>query len=137
MPVRIGKPSARNDGFLEEYQDCVLGPVKPANEWYLAERVFRAVLGDSRTHTVGIKALAEAFVNSWSFYQTRALWDLIAAEPLWESQELRRLEYAVSTNRQVYDANHNGALVPELVKELVAKFEPIASDPWDTSDPLF
>lgn len=137
MPVRLGPAPHRRDGFLEEYQDCVVDLGKQAPPHWLSHRIFQAVLGDPRTHRIGVKALAEAFVNSSSFAQTDLLWELIEAEVRWETEQLRRLEYAVETNSQIYNCRTAGKPVPELVKDLVARFEPPAPapsgqgfDPW-------
>lgn len=125
-----------NDGFLEEHQDIVIGADRGTGEWYIARQVLQMALNDDRTHEKGQQALAEAFVLSTSWNETRSLWRLIEAEPRWESDQLRRLEHAVATNRQVYDADVNGREVPKLVGELVAKFEeavPKAVDPWSAA----
>lgn len=134
---RQGEPRGK-DGFLEEHQDITLGTTHGGGEWFLARQIFQIALNDSRTHEKGLRALAEAFVHSYNFDNTRALWSLIEKEPRWESDQLRRFEYAVETNRQVYEANVAGAGMPELVKQLVEKFEPrmqvAPQDPWSTSD---
>lgn len=147
LPVRRQPNTGpRYDGFMEEHQDLVLGPVSQfgSGEHWLAERIFNAVVTDPKTRTVGIKALAEAFVNSTSFDNTRRLWAVIAAVDQFGSDQLRRLEYAVQTNRQVYDANVDGVFVPDLVKQLIDKFEPPqpvtgfgapVADPWDSAKP--
>ena len=55
----------------------------------------------------------------------------------WQPEQLRRLEYAVATNRQVYEANLDGQPIPDLVKALIERFEPPAppaqpkQDPWE------
>ena len=67
---------------------------------------------DPRTRDAGIKSLVEAFVNSWSYDTTRFLWVMIANVDTFESAQLRRLEYAVETNNQVYDANVDGCRRP-------------------------
>ena len=113
MPVRLGAAPHRKDGFLEEYQDCSVDLDRPDAVWFLARTIFEEVLSDVRTHQVGVRALAEAFVHSRSFAQTDYLWEKIAAEPRWESTELRRLEYAVSTNDQIYRCYTAGKPVPE------------------------
>jgi hypothetical protein len=40
------------------------------------------------------------------------------------------LQYAVRTNRQVYDANVAGTMVPDFVRQLMEKFEPPKTAPW-------
>lgn len=112
------------DGFLEERQDIKIVTSQSRLEWVLAWKIFLLVLNDSRTHERGLQALAEAFVNSFNYDNTRALWPLIDQEPRWEPEHLRRFEYAVETNPQVYDANLNSVMVPVLVKRLIEKFEP-------------
>lgn len=133
---RDGVPRT-NDGFLEEHQDIPLRPDYGSGEWYVAESIFCVVLGDPRTHAVGLKALAEAFVSSPSYEKTRTFWALIQAEGHWDAEQLRRFEYAVQTNRQVYEAvfGQDGTPVPDLVKALVEKFEPptpppVSPAPW-------
>jgi hypothetical protein len=125
MPVRrqahVGQ---RFDGFLEEHQDLVLDPKYGSGEWWLAQRIFERVLAEPKTQAVGVKALAEAFVNSHSYDRTRYLWAHIAQVETWDSEQVRRLEYAVETNRQVYAGDFGGVPVPDLVKQLVEKFEP-------------
>jgi hypothetical protein len=82
-----------------------------------------------RLREIAPKALAEAFVNSSSYESTRRIWDLIDAQPQIESDQLRRLEYAVQTNDQVYNAVRQGGVpIPDLVKALVEKFEPSTPD---------
>lgn len=132
--VRRDTAIRTQDGFLEEHQDITLGASHGSGEWFLAQQIFQLMLNDSRTHEKGLRALAEAFVNSFNYNNTRALWTLIEREPRWESEHLRRFEYAVETNAQVYDANANAEMMPDLVKNLVEKFEPPAPkprpDPW-------
>ena len=41
-----------------------------------------------------------------------------------DTEQLRRLEYAVQTNRQVYECMTDGESIPDLVKRLVEKYEP-------------
>lgn len=125
MPVRrqphVGH---RYDGFLEEHQDLVLDPAQGTGEYWLAQQIFERVLAEPKTRSVGVKALAEAFVNSYNFDNTRRLWARIDQVESFDSEQLRRLEYAVQTNRQVYECNVAGVLIPDLVKQLVEKFEP-------------
>jgi hypothetical protein len=75
------------------------------------------LFSDSRTHEAGIQPLVEAFVNSSIFEMTRWLWILIAIEPHLEPEHLRRLEHAVKTNRQVYEAaTREKTPIPELLE---------------------
>lgn len=135
MPVRrqahIGP---RFDGFMEEHQDLVLDPTRGSGEHYLAWTILENVVKDERTHNIGVDALVEAFVNSPGWNRTRALWAMIEREPSFESRHLRRFEYAVETNRQVYDGNYGEVAIPVLLKALVEKFEPPPpSNPWTAS----
>jgi len=136
MPVRRqAHTGPRFDGFMEEHQDCVIGPADQygAGDWWLAEQIFDQVLKDQKTRNIGIKALAEAFVASGSYNTTRKHWERIEKVERWEAESLRRLEYAVQVNNQVYDCNVNGVMVPDLVKALVQRFEPPPeADPWMT-----
>jgi len=114
------------DGFLEESQDVSLDAATGLNtaRW-TADQIFGSLFAHAQSREVGVKALAEAFVNSRSFNQTRRLWDLIERQPFIESPQLRRLEYAVSSNSQVYDAvAKSGGSIPDLVTALVQRFEP-------------
>jgi len=136
MPVRRqAHHGQRRDGFLEEHQDLVLGPAGQfgTGEWWLAEQVFNRVLAEPKTRAIGTKALAEAFVNSFNYDNTRKLWAHIAQVDHFDGEQLRRLEYAVQTNGQVYECNVDGVGLPDLVKQLVLKFEPPppSNDPWD------
>jgi TIR domain len=138
--VRRDTATRTQDGFLEEHQDITLGATHGSGEWFLAQQIFQLTLNDTRTHEKGLRALAEAFVNSVNYNNTRVLWTLIEQEPRWESEQLRRFEYAVETNAQVYEASVN-AEVPDLVKKLVEKFEPpepkSPPDPWGGYEPPF
>lgn len=137
MPVRrLPFNGERHDGFLEEHQECLVDPTRGGNEFFLANEILMALLRDARTHDVGVQALVEALVNSFSFDQTRRLWPLIAQEPYLRPENLRRLEYAVETNSQVYDANASGQMVPDLVRQLVQKFEPTQAS-WNSDEPPF
>jgi len=125
------------DGFLEERQDISIGSGQSRPEAHIAWKIFMLILNDSRTHEKGQRALAEAMVKSFSFDNTRALWPLIEQEPRWESDQLRRMEYAVSTNSQVYGAFLGPVDIPTLVQQLVAKFESSGGtvgddDPWSS-----
>ena len=121
------------------YKRQVLGPAPQfgSGEWWLAEQIFERVLSEPKTRERGFKALAEAFVNSFSFDSTRKLWAKVAEVENWQPEQLRRLEYAVATNRQVYEANLDGQPIPDLVKALIERFEPPAppaqpkQDPWE------
>ncbi len=142
MPVRRAYVAGpRVDGFLEEHQDCTLDPSKGPGDWWLAHQILEQVVRDSRTHSLGVKALVEAFVTSFSFNRTRQLWGLIAQEPYLEAEQLRRLEFAVAIQRQVYEANVDGEMAPAVVQALVAKFEPPSpdapADPWAFEKPPF
>jgi hypothetical protein len=132
--VRRDTAPRTQDGFLEEHQDITLGTNHGTGEWFLAQQTFLMVLKDPRTHEKGLRALAEAFVNSFGYDNTRVLWTLIEREPRWETEQLRRFEYAVETNAQVYNAHADGVMMADLVKKLVEEFEPPAAkpapDPW-------
>jgi hypothetical protein len=138
--VRRDTATRTQDGFLEEHQDITLGATHGSGEGFLARQIFQLILNDSRTHEKGLRALAETFVNSFGYDNTRALWTLIEQEPRWESEHLRRFEYAVVTNPQVYRANANAEMMPDLVKRLVEKLEPPAPepapDPWGSEPPF-
>jgi len=128
LPIRpegFDRTKAR-DGFLEESQDICLDQASgPSKARWTADRIFVSLFSHTQTREVGVKALAEAFVHSRSYDQTRRLWDLIKRQPLIEGPQLRRLEYAVSSNNQVYEAVANGGgQLPGLVNALVRKFEP-------------
>lgn len=127
LPVRHeGVP--RRDGFIEEHQDLTIprASIESTDGWWLARRILDVALADPRTHRLGVRALAEAFAKSVSFDQTRQMWTLIEKEPQIDPEQLRRLEYGVQSNRQVYEAvrKHDGKPIPELVEELVASMEP-------------
>lgn len=129
-PVDFDRTNAR-DGFLEEHQDICLDRA-PANarERWVAEQIFQTIIKDSRTQDVAIKAAVEAFVHSHSFDRTRSLWNLIERQEQIESEQLRRLEYAVQTNRQVYEAvGDSGKPIPDLVGALIEGFEPTIAPP--------
>jgi hypothetical protein len=140
LPVRpVGfERSLATDGFLEEFQDVCLGQgtgnLLPR---WTASKIFDGLLSHTKTREVGVKALAEAFVNSRSFNQTRRLWELIERQPLIEGPQLRRLEYAVGSNRQVYEAvDPVGNKITELVSALVEKFEPPSKGYGYTEEPF-
>ena len=128
LPVRprgFDRTVDRKDGFLEEHQDVFLDDASGQLPYWTAEQVFNSLLNHPRTREVGVMSLAEAFVNSGSFDQTRRLWSLIERQTQIESTQLRRLEYAVQTNRQVYDTGISGrGNIARLVKDLVRRFEP-------------
>jgi uncharacterized membrane protein len=129
-PVGFDRNLAR-DGFLEEHQDISLdnaGGARP--EHYIAYNVLMGIVRTPRLREIATKALVESFVNSVSYDSTRRIWELIETQPQIESEQLRRLEYAVQTNDQVYDAvrQPGGVPIPSLVKALVDKFEPPADD---------
>lgn len=124
-PLGFDRMKAR-DGFLEEHQDICLERAGGSHDHWVAEQIFLNVLRHSKTRAVGVKALVEALVTSWSFDATRRFWSLLEAQPIIEAEQLRRLEYAVQVNRQVYEAVNgpNGTPIPELIRALVDRFEP-------------
>ena len=135
MPVRrqphVGQ---RFDGFMEEHQDLLLAAKYGDGQYYLAQQILESVVDDPRTKTIGLSALVESFVHAGSYDRTRAMWVQIEKQPWLTADHLRRLEYAVQTNDQVYDANCDGVEVPVLVKALVEKFEPPPPpNPWAAS----
>ncbi len=134
MPVRLGPAPHRRDGFMEEYQDLTLDVSRADHPYFLAETIFDRLLANPMTHTVGVGALVEAFVHSPNYRTTDKLVPLLHAEPTLNRDQLRRLEYAVQTNNQVYDCVTGGKPVPAHVQEIVAKFEPPQpADPWATA----
>lgn len=135
MPVRraphVGQ---RFDGFMEEHQDLLLAPRHGDGSSFLAQQILENVVDDPRTKSIGLSALIEAFVNSGSYDRTRTTWALIEKQPTLTTEHLRRLEYAVQTNNQVYDGVAEAGKVPDLVKQLVEKFEPAPpTNPWAAS----
>jgi hypothetical protein len=125
------------DGFLEEHQDVQFPEAGSA--WKLATNIFDTIRSDERTAEAGRRALVESFVKAYNYERARLSYQLLAKETYLSSEELRRLEYAVQTNRQVYEANLGEAAIPTLVKALVEKFEPPAppaDDPWGTEPPF-
>jgi TIR domain len=136
LPVRppgFDRDSLRHDGFIEQHQDVYLDDARHPDYAWLAEQVLNSLLTHSRTQDVGVKALVESFVYSDSYDETRRLWRLIEQQPLIESAQLRRLEYAVQTNRQVYEATSKPfrGKIPELVANLVKRFEPPTTYGYD------
>jgi hypothetical protein len=142
VPVRTTGSTRQpgRDGFLEEHQDVDLDRMKRGRgDWWVADQIFEIVLADDRTRQKGTRALGEAFVNSWSFDSTRRFWSLIERQSALEVETLRRLEYAVQTNRQVYQAvaGTPGVPIPHLVRSLVQKLEPApVTEPWPDGAPF-
>ena len=131
MPVRrTVHTGPRFDGFLEEHQELVIDADRKGSEWWLADQIFTAVLADARTRAVGAKALAEALVNSYNYDQSRKLWSMISEVDRLDSEQLRRLEYAVETNAQVYGCVVEGETLPALIAELVHEHEPVFDPPF-------
>lgn len=139
IPVRLGE--GRRDNFLADFQDIV-----PAHEnapW-VARRIVDTLLADPRTRDGTIRALAEGLVDSPNFEKTRELYELLAQQVRIEPEQLRRLEYAVQSNRQVYDAigprTSESRPIPDLIKELVAKHEPqpvvVGPEDWGDEPPF-
>ncbi|MDQ0575233.1 toll/interleukin-1 receptor domain-containing protein [Agromyces albus] len=124
------------DGFLEEVQDIQLDPTRGTGEWRAAEEIFRAVVRSVKPPELVRRALAEALVTSPSFDNTRKLWPAIFRHDQWEQESLDRIKFAVETNRQVYEADMSGVLLPKLVNELVQKFEPKPSGWADDETPF-
>ena len=91
-PTQGVRSTKARDGFLEESQDICLDQAQgPSVPRWTADRVFESLFSHTQTREVGVKALAEAFVHSRSYDQTRRLWDLIKRQPLIEGPQLRRL----------------------------------------------
>lgn len=139
LPIIVIRPEGvprGHDGFLEEHQELVLTK-EGRSSWHIARTIFLTALNDPGTRDAGIKSLVEAFVSSHSFDTTRFFWSHIEKVATFEPAQLRRMEFAVETNPQVYDANTGGVLIPDLVKALVARFEPPAPpDPWSDEPPF-
>jgi hypothetical protein len=130
LPVRpagFDRSTAR-DGFLEEKQDISLDALPQGSypDYWLANVIFQNLFTYSKLADIVTKALVEAFVSSGSYDTTRRLWGMLLGRQTIETEQLRRLEYAVATNNQVYDCVADAKPVPELVKALIEKFEPPA-----------
>lgn len=131
-PVGYDRDNGRN-GFLEEHQDvCLDGAGGSTEERWLADKIFESFVSPHpKIADIQVKVIVEAFVRSGSFNSTRRFWKLIENQPVIATEQLRRLEYAVNSNRQVYEAVSTGpsyARIPELVKAVVEKFEPPVVD---------
>lgn len=124
------------DGFLEEVQDIGLDPSKGTGEWRAAQEIFRAAIRTVRPASLARSTLAEAFVTSFNFDNSRNLWSAISRQDQWDEPQLRRLEYAVETNRQVYDANLDGTSLADLVKDLLVRFDPAPVAPFNDEVPF-
>lgn len=127
VPIITVRPEGvgRHDGFLEEHQDLNLVAQTDNSAWVIAQQIFITVVLDARTREVGAQSLVETFVRSWSFDTTRFLWPMLERQATLTRDQLRRIEYAVDTNRQVYQAvDSSGAPIPELVKALAARLYP-------------
>ncbi len=141
LPVRpegFDRLEAR-DGFLEEHQDICLEDARgsvPAR--WVAYRIFLGLMAHPSTKAVSVGALAEAFVHSSSYDTTRRLWELIESQSSWDDRQLRRLEYAVKTNSQVYNAVAGPEFqpVPELVDELVRRLSPPDTSSLQDEEPF-
>lgn len=133
-PAGFDRMAAR-DGFLEEHQDVCIPDSATNPEYWVAHQIFSAVVREPSLREVSVKSLVEALVNSRSYDSTRLIWAHIASQPNIESEQLRRLEYAVQTNDQVYNANVDGILVPDLVKTLIERFEP-PTPSWPDDSPF-
>lgn len=141
IPVRPAgfNRGATMDGFLEENQDVLLDKAVEDVPRWTASQIVATLLRRTETHQLTVRSLGEAFVSSRSYGQTRTLWGIIAAQPVIEPDTLRRLEYGVQTNSQVYDANVSGTSVAVLVHQLSKKFEPqetTPQDPWGDEPPF-
>lgn len=134
-PAGFDRSNAR-DGFLEEHQDDCIPDNHPNPEVWVAHQIFMAVVREPSLREKSVKSLAEALVNSRSYATTRTIWAHLEKQPNIESEQLRRLEYAVQTNNQVYDANVDGTPVSVKVNELVDRFEPPAPT-WTDDEPPF
>lgn len=127
--LAVDRSTLGRGGFLDEHQDVKVNSLWEGgpNMFDAADGIFRVVLEDPRTRmTVGIDALVEAFVHSSSYDSTRRLWVLLEAVPQFEAEQMRRLEYAVESNRQVYEtvvlrADGSRSEVPVLLKELARR----------------
>lgn len=128
IPVWPAGHAAGRDGFLEETQGIRMSADYDENSalWYLTQQVFDTITASPKTRAVGVSAAVEAFANSASFDNTRRYWQVISRADSLTPAELRRLEWAVDNERQVYEAVEkvSGRMIPELVEELVKKFEP-------------
>lgn len=139
VPVIVLRPhgSERRDGFLEEHQDMPL-----VQEATVAATILKILVNDPRTSIAGVRSLAEAFVNSYSYDRTRDLCALLDQQSVIEPEQLRRLEYAVQTNRQVYEGMYPALgpsrPVPDFISELVARHTPppVESPSFDTDAPF-
>lgn len=132
-PRGFDRASAK-DGFIEEHQDALLDAnhVGGDDARWIADRIFHSLARHPATRPLETAAAVEALVSSSSYDATRRLWKIIQTSPSGlNSDQLRRLEYAVTTNSQVYDAVYDARPIPELVKELVTQLEPpLDADPW-------
>lgn len=133
IPIRCDG-AERRDGFMEERQDLTF---VAGGEWQIARQLLEIIIADPRTNGVGVKALAEAFVNSGSYDSTRWLWTLLEHQPHIDSEQLRRLEYAIASNRQVYEAVLGEDTIPDLLNGLIDRSEPPESGSDRPYDPPF
>lgn len=136
IPIIVVRPleSIRRDGFLEEHQDMPM-----QDESLIATRVLKVLATDPRTRTAATEAVAEAFVNSYSYDRTRELCELLDQQAKIEEPQLQRLEYAVQTNRQVYEcvrpSPQGSQSVPDFISALQKRHRP--PSPWDDAEEPF
>lgn len=141
IPIVPFRPSgfdraAAKDGFIEEHQDASLDANSTGGDdaRWIADRIFQSLGRHPSTRSLEVAAAVEALVTARNYDSTRRFWKIIQASPTGlGSDELRRLEYAVTSNSQVYDAVYETRPIPELIQELVTRLEPpLDADPWAT-----
>lgn len=112
------------DGFLEEVQDIVIDLSRSTGEWRAAQEIFRAAIRSVKPPELVRRTLTEALVTSANYENTRKLWAAISRQEQWEVASLDRIRFAIETNRQVYEANVDGVMIPTLVEGLIDRFDP-------------
>jgi len=118
VPVRPPGADDRKTGFMGDTQEIGL---KTEDAYHVAHEIVGVLLDDPRTHSRVVSVLPEALVTSCSYDRTRQVWDLIEkVKDEFREDELRRLQFAVDTNRQVYQAvARDGKPLGELVEQLL------------------
>jgi hypothetical protein len=122
--VRRADVERGNDGFLEEVQDITYDPAKSPGSTRVGQAIFRAAIRSVKDPELVRRAIAEAFVSTQSYENTRNLWPAVLRQDRWEKASLDRLKFAVETNSQVYGAVLGNDTFPDLITGLVDKYNP-------------
>jgi hypothetical protein len=123
-------------GFMAKLQAARCQPTETAPQ--VAAKVLKWLLKTPSAQTAMTEGLVTAFERSWSFDNTRQVFNKLEQMPAFTPAQLQRLETATKENDQVSNAVFGPNTIPDLIRKLIVQRggTPASAEPQPGDQPF-